>query len=421
MKMNKQNKKVTKYIDELNKKYCWSNTKNLDKFYSLNKKTYQQTKYIYKDVEPSFILQFGIILPIDIPFTKNNFSTFLKLDDGNKLGFTFHFDTLKEKSYFYMGKFPKFRRSFNSFRTRCEISILMKSTNFTVDEKNYDIKNDMETVKLFKLKQFKDVQSFSEAAKRVFFMQQLLQKCAIQDLNDVLLNYAFLSKDDTICSINSDNIEFASHFRGIDIANWKTYNWMIFHNIQAYPREQNSNFNDNYLAQSLLTLYSDDNFHEFKRHLQDSKYMLSRGHSVESLIELNTSIEVLISQILDLYWSNEEKLCIDEIKQRLEDISFIRRIKVELPKILGANWDITKKDTPLYGWYNNSYGLRNRMVHRGYIPEMKEVFDSINFSYDFINYIIGLMNKSKYNYLQGLNSVYKIDIQTIDLKKFDSF
>lgn len=413
--MNKENKKVNRYVNELNKKYCWSNDKNLDKFYSLTKRNYQKTKKIYKDVEPSFILQFGIILPIDIPFDKQEFSTYKKTENDNKLGFSFHFDTLKEKSYFYIGKKAKYRKSFDTYRTRCEISVLMKSTIIKIDNKDYDIEKDMRIVKQAKHKKESDLQAFIDATQRVFHVQRFLQNATVEDLNEILLNYAFLSNDDTLCSINRDNIEFASHFRGISISNWETYNWMTVHNVQAYPREKNTDFKADYLANSMLIRPKENYFANFKRHLQDSKYMLAKGQTLSSLIEMNTAIEVLLTQILVLYWSAEEKLGINEIEAKLEDISFMRRIKVEMQKVLGGNWDITKSGKPLHEWYENSYLLRNRIVHGGYMPEMNEVFKSMNASYDFINYVIDLMNKSKYEFLHGLNAAYKIDIKTMKL------
>lgn len=185
--------------------------------------------------------------------------------------------------------------------------------------------------------------------------------------------------------------------------------------MQAYPRERNSKFNADFLVQSMSIRPTENYFYAFKKHLQDSKYMLAKGQTLGSLIEMNTAIEVLLTQILVLYWSAEEKLNIEDIEKRLEDFSFMKRIKVEIPKVLGGNWDITKIKKPLHEWYENSYLLRNRIVHGGYMPEMNEVFKSMNASYDFINYVIDLMNKSKYEYLHGLNATYKIDIQTIKL------
>lgn len=199
--MNEQNKKVNKYINELNKKYCWANHKNLDKFYCLNKKSYQHMKQIYKDVEPSFILQFGIILPIDNPFDKNEFSTFKIFEDDNKIGFSFHFDTLKEKSFFYIGKPLKYRKAFETYRTRCEISIVMKSPKIEIDGQFYDIEKDMKNVKQAKLKNEDDLASFFATTQRVFTVQKYLQQIAIDDLNEVLLNYAFVSEDENICSV----------------------------------------------------------------------------------------------------------------------------------------------------------------------------------------------------------------------------
>ena len=413
--MTEENRKVNQYVNELNKKYCWANHKNLDKFYSLNKKSFDHIKQIYKDVEPSFIIQFGIILPIDNPFGENEFSTFKIFEDNNKLGFSFHFDTLKEKSFFYIGKPLKYRKAFETYRTRCEISIVMKSSIIKIDDKIYEIEKDMKIIKQAKLKNEEDLLSFYKTSQRVFTAQKYLQQIAIDDLNEVLLNYAFISEDDNICSINRDNIEFASLFRGISVSNWETYNWMTVHNVQAYPREHCSNFDKEIFGHSLLNRLDRNLFFEFKRNLQDSRYLLSKGSTVESLIKMNTSIEVLLTQILALYWANEEDLEIDVITKKIDDVPFKKKITVELPKILGGTWDITKKGKPLNEWYESSYLLRNRIVHGGYMPKMEEVYNSQRCCYNFINYVIDLMNKSKYEYLHGLNSVEKLEIKTMKL------
>ena len=49
------------------------------------------------------------------------------------------------------------------------------------------------------------------------------------------------------------------------------------------------------------------------------------------------------------------------------------------------------------------------------MPEMKEVNNSQSCCYKFINYVIDLMNKSKFKYLHGLNHVEKLEIQTIKI------
>lgn len=408
--MNEQSKKVNKLVNELNKKYCWSNDKNLDKFYSLNKKTYNQTKEIYKEVNPSFIIQFGLILPSDLPFDKNEFSTYKVTEDGNRLGFSFHFDSLREKSFFYAGRKLRFRKSFDTYRTRCEVSVLMQSPIILYDGDSYNIENDMQTVKNAKHLKNADME-FLNSAGRVLKSQKYLFEIAINDLNEIMLNYAFLSDDEVVCSINRDNIEFASHFRGITVSSWETYNWMTVHNVSAYPRERKSNFIPEYLSQSLFIRPTENYFFEFKKNFQNARYLLSRGFTIESLIKMNTAIEVLVNQILALCWSAEEKNTLEEIIKKIDDISFKKRLNSELPKFLGGNWDVTNTDKIVGKWYTNSYDLRNKMVHGGYIPELNEVYDSMNCNYEFINYVINLMNKSKFDYLHDLNAIYKINIE----------
>lgn len=73
-------------------------------------------------------------------------------------------------------------------------------------------------------------------------------------------------------------------------------------------------------------------------------------------------------------------------------------VKSELPKYLGGKWDISKEGTEICNWNNDTYLLRNRVVHAGIIPNFHETDNAIASANALRLYIVGLIyeNKNKY-------------------------
>lgn len=114
---------------------------------------------------------------------------------------------------------------------------------------------------------------------------------------------------------------------------------------------------------------------------------LQEGFYDEAIINIQTSIEIFIRAVYQEILLHSG-LNNNEVENALEDKSFISIVKKELHQYIGGLWDITKKGTPIWGWYYNTYKKRNRVVHGGYLPDFEEAYIAINSAMEFRGYII---------------------------------
>ena len=129
------------------------------------------------------------------------------------------------------------------------------------------------------------------------------------------------------------------------------------------------------------------------------------GFDDEAVISIQTSIEILIRIIY-----REVLICSDiselDIEKILEDESFMSIVKKKLAKYIGGIWDITRKETPICNWYNNTYKMRNKIVHGGYFPTFNETDIAISAAMEFREYIFKRVREKKKVYSK-LNEYFK--------------
>lgn len=218
--------------------------------------------------------------------------------------------------------------------------------------------------------------------------------------------------DDSVRTVTKDNIEYASHFRGIDIETWETFNWMTLHSIYGIPKEKKELSNEKF-ATALEMANMNHQFDSYFAHFQNARFLLSQGNAIQSIVEFNTASEELVSTIILMNWVNETNMTEEEITEKFEITPFKKRIDSEIPKILGGQWNVKNEKTVVGAWYIKTYELRNRIVHGGYTPDDSEIFTAVSCEYDFINYVIDLMNKSKYENFKGINTIPHVKIATM--------
>lgn len=121
------------------------------------------------------------------------------------------------------------------------------------------------------------------------------------------------------------------------------------------------------------------------------------GFYDEAVISIQTSIEILIRIIYKeiLVCSNYTEI---DIQNKLEDESFMSIVKRKLSQYLGGTWDITRSGTAIQEWYDDTYSMRNKIVHAGYYPTFEETDLSINAAMKFRGFIFYRVraNKTKY-------------------------
>lgn len=411
-----ENRKVNKLVNKLNKEKTWAKDKlNLDSYYLFNKKYFRKNAPIFRDLNPLFLLQFGIILPFDLPFETKEYSVGKIMENDNKFLITLIFSRLEENSNLYFGFKSEKKESYIKCRTRCEITISLQRTDIVIDDLSFDIKEAMVIVKKSKTGSISQ-DLFFESVNKVFSFIDKLHNIALHELNCMILSYAMLENDMSVHSISTDDIEFVSHFRGINIPSWETFNWMKLNNIEKFPEENKQIVTNEVFAQSLAIAheFGENQFSNYQAHLQDAKYSISQGNLRTAVVQLNTATEVLLSSIVTLYWEHEESCSLEESHDKLENTTFSKIIKSIIPQIIGGSWDISLSNSIVSNWYNSSYILRNRIVHGGYNPDKNEMYQSISRTFEFYKYIIELMQKSNYGYLKCIQSIPKVTIKKMN-------
>lgn len=407
-----KNKIVNNYVNFINKEKTWSNDNlDLDDHYVFGKDYLDNHYEIFKDLNPKFLFQFGIIIPFDLPFQNKEFSIGKFISEDNKCLITFIFTSIEEQGYFYAGFLPSQRCEYPSVKTRCEITFSFQKPIISISGTNFDIKDNMLTVRDSK-KGIISSEQFYKSVNNVFKIFDELRNISLYELSCLIMAYSIVSTDISVKPLTSDDIEFLSHFRGIEVSTWKTFNWMHLHNFEKFPDEKKEPVSNEVFSRSLAFAHEfyTNQFLNYFYHINLSEYAISQGNKTNALIELNVAIEVLIDSIITLYWENEEGLSSNDSNSRLETISYKRRLTSIMQTIIGGNWDVTDDKSEFSVWFNKSYNLRNRIIHAGYDASKSELFESIKISYIFIDYIIDLIIKTKYDYLKDIMRIPMVKI-----------
>ena len=153
----------------------------------------------------------------------------------------------------------------------------------------------------------------------------------------------------------------------------------IVHNLGAYLANGNNVF-------SLPSL-----------HFADARTHLFNGFFKESILASQMAIESTIRLIFSK--ALEQRGLKDaEIQELFEETPFMRLVKVEMPKILGGNWDLKKSDGAAGKWYQILYNKRNAIVHAGYAPYGHEANECFVVAHEFLTEIHKLIGKRKNAY-----------------------
>ncbi|MBR1754249.1 hypothetical protein IJ732_05365 [bacterium] len=125
-----------------------------------------------------------------------------------------------------------------------------------------------------------------------------------------------------------------------------------------------------------------------------------KDNFAQSIIQMQTYIETFIKIVFSQIMS-ETGFFEQQINKIIEETPFLSLIKKEMPEKLGGCWNITTKGKEVFSWYENTYLLRNRIIHNGYNPNRDETDSAFNSAEKFLNFIYNRIksNKNKYTHL----------------------
>ena len=404
-----ENQVVNKYANLVNHDMTWANDELvLDDHYRFNRKYFSEAAGIYGGYGAAVILQTAIVLPFHLPFEKNVYSQPVWLTKKTGSFDTFLFNSFPEQKKFLCGFLPEYAVAYDQFRTRCEMVSMLRADSVVLEAGEVKPLELARIVRQSKYTNEISGEQFLSATKGVFSLFSKLVESALEAINSIIMSYAVQLRDDTVFPLEIAAVEHLSHFRIIEPKEWTTYNWIRLNNTHI-PKDPFPELTDQTFADILggAQHYLQDRSVLHQWYVQRAMYAHQAGSSLNCVIYLVTSVEVLIREVFALSLRNEEKASPDEINERIEETTFKKLLVAEMSSILGGKWSLEDENAPVASWYKDVYQLRNRIVHGGYIPSEREITSAIVSSENFRSYVHSRIaeNLKKKPYLRVLSPV----------------
>ena len=238
-------------------------------------------------------------------------------------------------------------------------------------------------------------------------MQNKLFDYLLDELNKQIIAYATCTKDDRCFRVSKEMFFPITIMNLVNIKERKSEkNIFLIH--MDVPHKKKSLKNENiYECLRIYNIYNEklNPLIHSESYVLKAKRKFREGFYDEAITSIQTNIEILIRIIY-----REVLICSGisdlDVEKRLEDESFISIVKKQLAKYIGGTWDVTREGTPILDWYNNTYKMRNKIVHGGYFPTFKETDIAISSAMEFREYIFKRVKANKKEYTK-LNEYFK--------------
>lgn len=230
---------------------------------------------------------------------------------------------------------------------------------------------------------------------------------SLEELNKQIIAYSICTKDDRCFRVSKEML-FPIILMNLVNLEVKKNDMSIFTLHMDVPYNKESlKYENIYDCLRIYNVYNEKSnplIHS-ESYVLKARRKFREGFYDEAVISIQTNIEILIRIIY-----REVLICSGiseiDIEKRLEDESFMSIVKKQLAKYIGGTWDVTRQETPICNWYNDTYKMRNKIVHGGYFPTFKETDIAISAAMEFREYIFKRVREKKKIYSK-LNEYFK--------------
>lgn len=238
-------------------------------------------------------------------------------------------------------------------------------------------------------------------------IQNKLFDYSLEELNKQIIAYSICTKDDRCFRLSKEMIfpVILMNLVNLEVIENEMSIFMLHMDI-PYKKETLKN-EDVYDCLRIYNVYNEKSnplIHS-ESYVLKARRKFREGFYDEAVISIQTNMEILIRIIY-----REVLICSGiseiDIEKRLEDESFMSIVKKQLAKYIGGTWDVTRQETPICNWYNDTYKMRNKIVHGGYFPTFKETDIAISAAMEFREYIFKRVREKKKIYSK-LNEYFK--------------
>jgi len=348
------------------KKCCHEDAKQgIDILFSMTKVDYLNNylpHYKRASVEPKTLIQFVLLLPFELPFPERKCITTSYGEFCTSIRFN---DYIINESQSYM--------------ENSDNELFMK--NYTKVEMTYTEETHVDEV----------INNKEDYLNTAF--DQL-----IESLNFIITSYQVSQKDDDVHYITKEMFDPATKARIVNVSNWETHGTLFLLHINApiNKTKLSSKKIDDVMRLSYLIATDQNPFAYFDTFALSAKRYIKKGFYQEAVIYMQSCIETFIRTLY-----RELLICEGfqgDLDQRIEDTSFMSMIKKEIPQRIGGNWNIENSASGSYSWYRNTYKLRNRIIHAGYMPDLEEASEALSEAFEFRKWIISQIKSKKKKY-----------------------
>ncbi|RED59168.1 hypothetical protein DFP95_1076 [Cohnella lupini] len=342
------------------------NSTDLDNSFSLNRNSYSTDflpVYVDRGIVPQYLIQFPVLLPFELPFKNGLCNTFV-LENGD--GCTLHFSEVLVTDHIHPGVVSTTPLAVEICKTRVEMTYVSANAN----------ENPL----------VKDIEYLSE-----------IFDVLVDSLNWIISAYQLYKKDIHVHQVSREMFEFTSLARIIPVNDWDNTKVMLFlTNLNVKHKKEKLNDEQQYeVIRHASIIFTESNpFILSEELLLSSRHNFNYGFYKEAIVFCQSFVETFLNALYVNILVGEGKSD-QEIQTRIEELSFMSMIKKELHPRIGGNWNIEDISIPIGKWYSNTYLLRNRIVHAGYLPSFEEASYALDSAGKFRAFVIQQLKMKK--------------------------
>lgn len=230
---------------------------------------------------------------------------------------------------------------------------------------------------------------------------------SLEELNKQIIAYGVCTKDDSCFRVTKEMLFPVILMNLVNLEEIKNEKSIFMLNMNVPYKKESLKQEKIYECLRIYNIYNEKSnpLIYSEMYVLKARRKFREGLYDEAVISIQTNIEILIRIIYRevLICSGVSEL---DIENKIEDESFMSIVKKQLARYIGGIWDITREETPICNWYNNTYKLRNRIVHGGYFPTFYEADIAIISAMEFREYIFNRVRTKKKVYSK-LNEYFK--------------
>jgi hypothetical protein len=311
--------------------------------------------------QPRYLVQFAVLLPYRIPVSAVHFTTVL----NETAAHTFVFDQVQVIEEVPAGVLSRGQAPIPTGRTRVEMALVTADDTAWMSLENEELMSRME-------------HTFGEL---------------LRSLNVVLTAYLLSTSDVSVSRVTREMVSFVYFGRVVQIGHWAGAKRVGFLNVVRDPLTRPEQLDWPAIAKwkESFDRMEKDPFRVAREVEFAATRHLTQGMYPESVVYAQVSVEVFLSKVYAILCATEGKTVLDEIPLR-------SMVKSEFPPRLGGNWTVATRGTPVGKWHQDTYALRNRIIHAGYYPVLEETEGALKAADEFREWVVSRILEKRKRY-----------------------